>query len=98
MIIQFYLIAFEVPNKEFSGYAGVHTRSHGERGIRMKLESILYLVILVLGAVVAIAPWTFAPVCTMPTMICWNTRTVETVLGGAIAVLSLAGLYRSMAQ
>ena len=62
----------------------------------MKLESILYLVIMLLGAVVAIAPWTFVPVCPNP-MMCWNTRTVETVLGGAIAILSLVGLYRSMA-
>ncbi len=62
----------------------------------MKIESILYLVIMILGAVVAIAPWTFAPVCTDP-MMCWNTRTVETVLGSAIAILSFVGLYRSMA-
>jgi hypothetical protein len=29
----------------------------------MKLEGIIYLLVLILGITVAIAPWTFAPVC-----------------------------------
>jgi len=61
----------------------------------MKLESILYLLVLILGVTVAIAPWTFAPVC-MVDMRCWTTRDVETVLGAAVSVISLFGLYKSM--
>ena len=43
----------------------------------MKLETILNLILLILGIVVAIAPWTFAPVC-MVEMRCYFTRDVET--------------------
>ena len=61
----------------------------------MKLEVILYTVLLVLGIVVAIAPWTFAPVCMMD-MRCWDTRTVETLLGAVISVVSLVGVFKSL--
>ena len=56
-----------------------------DRTMELEKESIPYLIILVLGILVAIAPWTFAPVCATP-MACWTTRDVETVLGAAIAV------------
>jgi hypothetical protein len=58
----------------------------------MKLDSILYLIILILGIVTAIAPWTFAPVC-MSEMRCWFTRDVMTVLGAATSVIALIGLF-----
>ncbi|MFW9844285.1 MAG: DUF4418 family protein [Candidatus Thorarchaeota archaeon] len=61
----------------------------------MKLEVILYVVLLVLGIVVAIAPWTFVPVCINP-MRCWDTRTVETILGAVISVVSLVGVFKSL--
>ena len=61
----------------------------------MKIDSILYLIILILGIVTAIAPWTFAPVC-MSEMRCWFTRDVMTVLGGGIAVLALVGLFMGL--
>jgi len=62
----------------------------------MKLEAILYMVLLILGIVVAIAPWTFVPVCINP-MRCWDTRTVETILGTIISVISLVGVIKSLA-
>ena len=58
----------------------------------MKIDAILYLIILVLGIITAIAPWTFAPVC-ISEMRCWLTRDVMTVLGGAISVVALIGLF-----
>ena len=61
----------------------------------MKLEAILYIVLLILGSVVALAPWTFVPVCINP-MRCWDTRTVETILGAVIAVVSLVGVFKSL--
>jgi hypothetical protein len=61
----------------------------------MKLEAILYVVLLILGVVVALAPWTFVPVCINP-MRCWDTRTVETILGAVIAVVSLVGVFKSL--
>ncbi|MEE8181912.1 MAG: DUF4418 family protein [Candidatus Thorarchaeota archaeon] len=61
----------------------------------MKTEVILYLIILILGIVTAIAPWTFAPVC-MTEMRCYFTRDVMTVLGAAISVVALLGMYKSM--
>ena len=63
--------------------------------IDMKLQIILNMIIMVLGLVVAIAPWTFAPVC-MIEMRCWLTRDVETALGIGIAVLALVGMYKGM--
>ncbi len=61
----------------------------------MKIEVILYLIILILGIVTAIAPWTFAPVC-MTEMRCYFTRDVMTVLGAAISIVALLGMYKSM--
>ncbi len=61
----------------------------------MKLEAILYIVLLMLGCVVALAPWTFVPVC-VTHMRCWDTRTVETILGAVIAIVSLVGLFKSL--
>ena len=61
----------------------------------MKLDTILYLLLLILGIVVAIAPWTFAPVC-MTEMRCYFTRDVETVLGAVISVVALLGAYKSL--
>ncbi len=61
----------------------------------MKTEVILYLIILILGIVTAIAPWTFAPVC-MTEMRCYFTRDVMTVLGAAISVVAMLGMYKSM--
>ncbi len=61
----------------------------------MKTEVIPYLIILILGIVTAIAPWTFAPVC-MTEMRCYFTRDVMTVLGAAISVAALLGMYKSM--
>ena len=61
----------------------------------MKTEVILYLIILILGIVTAIAPWTFAPVC-MTEMRCYFTRDVMTVLGAAISIVALLGMYKSM--
>jgi len=61
----------------------------------MKTEVILYLFILILGIVTAIAPWTFAPVC-MTEMRCYFTRDVMTVLGASISVVALLGMYKSM--
>jgi hypothetical protein len=62
---------------------------------KMKLEAILYVVLLILGIVVAIAPWTFVPVCMNP-MRCWDTRTVETILGAIISVVSLVGIFKTL--
>ncbi len=61
----------------------------------MKTEVILYLFILILGIVTAIAPWTFAPVC-MTEMPCYFTRDVMTVLGAAISVVAVLGMYKSV--
>ncbi|MHA1905888.1 MAG: DUF4418 family protein [Candidatus Thorarchaeota archaeon] len=61
----------------------------------MKLDTIMYLILLVLGLVVALAPWTFAPVCMME-MRCYFTRDVETVLGAVIALVSIIGAYKSL--
>ncbi|MHA2424284.1 MAG: DUF4418 family protein [Candidatus Thorarchaeota archaeon] len=61
----------------------------------MKLDTIMYLILLVLGLVVALAPWTFAPVCVME-MRCYFTRDVETVLGAVIALVSIIGAYKSL--
>jgi hypothetical protein len=61
----------------------------------MKTEVILYLIILILGIVTAIAPWTFAPVC-MTEMRCYFTRDVMTVLGAATSIVALLGMYKSM--
>ncbi|MHA1637365.1 MAG: DUF4418 family protein [Candidatus Thorarchaeota archaeon] len=61
----------------------------------MKLDTILYLVLLILGIIVAIAPWTFAPVC-MVEMRCYFTRDVETVLGAIITLVSVVGLFKSI--
>ena len=61
----------------------------------MKLEAILYIVLLALGVIVALAPWTFVPVCVNP-MRCWDTRTVETILGAVISVVSLVGVFKSL--
>ena len=63
--------------------------------MNMKLDTILYLVLLILGIVVAIAPWTFAPVCMME-MRCYFTRDVETVLGAVISIVALLGAYKSL--
>jgi hypothetical protein len=48
-----------------------------------------------LGCVVALAPWTFVPVC-VTHMRCWDTRTVETILGAVIAIVSLVGLFKTL--
>ena len=61
----------------------------------MKIETILYLTLLILGIIVAIAPWTFAPVC-MVEMRCYFTRDVETVLGALIAIISVLGVFKSL--
>ncbi|MBS3795891.1 MAG: DUF4418 family protein [Candidatus Thorarchaeota archaeon] len=61
----------------------------------MKTEAIIYVLTMILGIFVAIAPWTFAPVC-VTEMRCWFTRDVETVLGVAIAILSFLGMYISL--
>ena len=61
----------------------------------MKLTVILNIVLLVLGILVAIAPWTFVPVCINP-MRCWDTRTVVTILGAAIALVSLVGIFKGL--
>jgi hypothetical protein len=61
----------------------------------MKLEAILYIVLLILGSIVALAPWTITPVCMME-MRCWDTRTLETILGAVIAVVSLVGVFKSL--
>jgi hypothetical protein len=63
--------------------------------IVMKLIVILNIVLLVLGILVAIAPWTFVPVCVNP-MRCWDTRMVETILGGAITLISLVGIMKGL--
>ena len=65
--------------------------------MKLELDSILYLIILILGIVTAIAPWTFAPVC-MVEMRCWFTRDVMTVLGGATSVLALVGLFTGLSR
>ncbi|HDD67495.1 MAG TPA: DUF4418 family protein [Candidatus Thorarchaeota archaeon] len=62
---------------------------------RMKVITILNFTVFVLGIVVAVAPWTFAPVCAME-MRCWFTRDVETVLGALIAVIGLISMYVSL--
>jgi hypothetical protein len=62
----------------------------------MKIDTILYLVLLILGLLVAVAPWTFAPVC-MTEMRCYFTRDIETVFGAAISVVSIIGAYKSLA-
>jgi hypothetical protein len=56
---------------------------------------MLNIVLFVLGVLVAIAPWTFVPVCINP-MRCWDTRTVETILGAAIALVSLVGVFKGL--
>ena len=62
----------------------------------MKIEMVLNLIMLILGILVAIAPWTFAPVC--PTeMRCIFTRDIETVFGAMIAFVGMLGLYKSAA-
>ena len=61
----------------------------------MKLEVILYTVLLILGITIVIAPWTFVPVCINP-MRCWDTRTVETLLGGMVSVISFIGIFKSL--
>ena len=61
----------------------------------MKLTVILNIILLVLGILVAIAPWTFVPVCVNP-MRCWDTRTVETILGGAISLGALIGVFKGL--
>ena len=45
----------------------------------MKLEAILYIVLLILGIVVAIAPWTFVPVGNNP-----RCRHISHLTGGNI--------------
>ncbi len=62
----------------------------------LRFDSMIYLSLMILGIVVAIAPWTFAPVC-VSEMRCWFTRDVETVLGAVITLLAVVGLYRSLA-
>ncbi len=59
----------------------------------MNLDAITGLCIMILGILVAIAPWTFAPVCAAP-MQCWTTRNVETVLGAIVAILGFVVAYR----
>ncbi|MHA1481137.1 MAG: DUF4418 family protein [Candidatus Thorarchaeota archaeon] len=61
----------------------------------MKIEMILNLVLLILGILVAIAPWTFAPVC-MVEMRCYFTRDVETLFGAMISVVAMLGLYKNL--
>ena len=61
----------------------------------MKLISMLYVVIFILGTLVAVAPWSFVPVCINP-MRCWDTRTVETILGATVSILSLIGGFKSL--
>ena len=61
----------------------------------MKFDTLIYLILLVLGLVVALAPWTFAPVC-MAEMRCYFTRDVETVLGAMISLVSIIGAYKSL--
>ena len=61
----------------------------------MKIEMILNLILLILGILVAIAPWTFAPVC-MVEMRCYFTRDIETVFGAMIAVVAMLGLYKNL--
>jgi hypothetical protein len=61
----------------------------------MKFDTLIYLILLVLGLVVALAPWTFAPVC-MTEMRCYFTRDVETVLGAIISLVSIIGAYKSL--
>ncbi len=59
----------------------------------MKLTVILNILIIILGALIALAPWTFAPVC-MTEMRCYFTRDVETVLGILVIVLGVIGLMK----
>ncbi len=61
----------------------------------LKLEAVLYLLILVLGLLIAVAPWTFAPVCASE-MRCWFTRDVETIFGGIVVILSIFGVYKTL--
>ncbi|MFW9919077.1 MAG: DUF4418 family protein [Candidatus Thorarchaeota archaeon] len=61
----------------------------------MKFDTMLYLILLVLGLLVALAPWTFAPVC-MTEMRCYFTRDIETIFGAIIAVVALVGSYKSL--
>ncbi|MHA1909987.1 MAG: DUF4418 family protein [Candidatus Thorarchaeota archaeon] len=61
----------------------------------MKMEMALNLILLVLGILVAIAPWTFAPVC-MLDMRCHFTRDIETVFGGMITLVAILGLYKNL--
>ncbi len=58
----------------------------------MRPSSVIYLLLFILGLTVAVAPWTFAPVC-ISEMRCWVTRDVETVLGLLVAFLSLVGMF-----
>lgn len=60
----------------------------------MKVDAVFNLVILVVGILIAVAPWTFAPVCSGP-MRCWFTRDVETILGTLVAGLALVMTYRA---
>jgi hypothetical protein len=61
----------------------------------MKLTVMLNIILLILGILVAIAPWTFVPVCINP-MRCWDTRLVETILGGAISLVALIGIFKGL--
>jgi len=63
----------------------------------MKFDIMVNLVILVIGALVALAPWTFAPVCVSP-MRCWTTREVETILGALVAGLALVATYKALGR
>ena len=61
----------------------------------MRIEAIINLAVLVIGILVAIAPWTFAPVCALP-MRCSFTRDVETILGTLVAALALLATYKAL--
>ncbi|MBD3406044.1 MAG: DUF4418 family protein [Candidatus Lokiarchaeota archaeon] len=63
----------------------------------MKINVIMNLVVLIIGLVIAIAPWTFAPVCSVE-MRCWFTRDVETILGAIVAVLGFIGMYLNLGE
>jgi hypothetical protein len=63
----------------------------------MRIEVAIDLVVFVVGILVAIAPWTFAPVCASP-MRCWSTRDTETILGAVVAVLGLAAAYKAVGR
>jgi hypothetical protein len=63
----------------------------------MERNFITYLILFILGMVVALAPWTFAPVC-MTEMRCYFTRDVETVLGAIVSIVALTGLYKGAGE